>query len=70
MTQAVRRVTHFAFSDLQLHRIEGNVMPKNKASLRVLEKCGFIYEGLSTKYLKINNAWEDHAHMALINKNM
>lgn len=70
MTQAVGRIVDFAFSDLCIHRIEGNIMPKNKASLRVLEKCGFTNEGLSTKYLKINNIWEDHIHMVLINENL
>ncbi|EHL04332.1 hypothetical protein HMPREF0322_05026 [Desulfitobacterium hafniense DP7] len=70
MTQAVCAVADFAFSDLHLHRIEGNIMPRNQASLRVLEKCGFVNEGMSKKYLKINDIWEDHVHMVLINEHM
>ena len=38
-------------------------MPLNRASLRVLEKCGFQKEGISPRYLKINGVWEDHIHM-------
>lgn len=38
-------------------------MPRNKRSLRVLEKCGFREEGLARSYLKINGVWEDHVHM-------
>lgn len=70
MTQAVGVVANYAFNCLHLHRIEGNVMPRNKASRRVLEKCGFKEEGLSKKYLKINDIWEDHIHMVLFNENM
>lgn len=70
MTQAVRAVVDYAFQSLHLHRIEGNVMPRNMASRRVLEKCGFSEEGLAKKYLKINGVWEDHIHMVLINQSM
>lgn len=63
MTMAVKLVTEYAFTCLHLHRIEANVMPRNGASLRVLEKCGFENEGLSKRYLKINGVWEDHIHM-------
>jgi ribosomal-protein-alanine N-acetyltransferase len=63
MTQAVSAVAEYAFESLRLHRIEANVMPRNKRSLRVLEKCGFREEGLARSYLKINGVWEDHVHM-------
>lgn len=36
MSIAVEMLTKYAFEELGLHRIEANVMPKNKASLRVL----------------------------------
>ena len=67
MTEAVRQVVEYAFGTLQLHRIEGNVMPGNKPSLRVLEKDGFQNEGLSRCYLRINGRWEDHIHMVKLN---
>lgn len=53
---------------LELHRIEGNVMPVNRASRAVLERCGFVCEGASRKYLKINGVWEDHLHYVLLNE--
>lgn len=68
MTMAVAMVTNFAFQDLNLHRIEANVMPGNQASLRVLEKNGYENEGLSRAYLKINGVWEDHIHMVKRNQ--
>lgn len=67
MSMAVGILTKYAFDELGLHRIEANVMPKNKASLRVLEKNHFVNEGISKYYLNINGVWEDHIHMVRIN---
>ena len=69
-TEAVKRIIDYAFNDLGLHRIEANIMPENKASMAVVEKCGFKNEGLARKYLKINGKWEDHIHMTLLNENL
>ena len=65
MTEGVKAAADIAFADLGLHRIEANIMPWNRASLRVAEKAGFYHEGLALKYLKINGVWEDHIHMVL-----
>lgn len=70
MAEAVNRVVRFAFEETGLHRIEGNVMPRNGASIAVLEKCGFVREGVSQKYLRINGVWEDHVHYVIINEAM
>lgn len=70
MSMAVGMLTRYAFEELGLHRIEANVMPKNKASLRVLEKNHFVNEGISKYYLNINGVWEDHIHMVKINYDM
>ena len=67
MTEALARALRFAFEDLKLHRIEANVMPRNAHSRRVVEKLGFVDEGLSRKYLKIAGVWEDHIHYVLLN---
>ena len=68
MTMAVTMVTNYVFSEFDLHRIEANIMPRNKRSLRVAEKCGFREEGVAQKYLKINGVWEDHVHMVRLNE--
>lgn len=70
MTQAVSLVVSYGFETLKLHRIEGNVMPRNLASIRVLEKNGFCKEGISRYYLNINGIWEDHVHMVKLNFEM
>ena len=70
MTEVLEKIIDIGFKDLHLHRIEANIMPKNKASLRVVEKLGFYNEGLAYKYLYINGKWEDHIHMVLINDDL
>ena len=68
MTAAVGEAVRYAFDELNLHRLEANVMPRNKASLRVLEKNGFTNEGTASEYLNINGVWEDHIHMVKLNR--
>jgi ribosomal-protein-alanine N-acetyltransferase len=66
MTEGVRAVIPFVFENLTLHRLEAACLPSNKASMRVLEKNGFVYEGLARRYLKINGIWQDHSLFALV----
>lgn len=44
-TEAARACIRYGFEQLNLQRIIGRAMPDNKASLRVLEKCGMRYTG-------------------------
>lgn len=67
ITEAIKKGIDIIFKEYKLHRIEANIMPKNKASIRVVEKFGFHNEGMALKYLKINKKWEDHIHMVLLN---
>jgi len=68
MTEAIGKVVDIAFNEMKLHRIEANIMPRNKRSLRTVEKNGFVNEGIARKYLKINGVWEDHYHMVKLNE--
>lgn len=70
ITEAVRSGIEIMFSEYRMHRIEAHVMPNNKASIRVLEKIGFINEGIAHKFLDVNGVWQDHVHFALINDNV
>jgi len=70
MTEALEKVIEYAFEELQLHRIEANIIPHNIRSLSVVEKLGFYNEGLAIRYLIINGRWEDHIHMVLRNEAM
>lgn len=60
MTSAVRLAVDFAFRHLGLHRVEASCLPHNRASINLLQKCGFEREGLARGYLKIAGEWRDH----------
>jgi len=60
MTVAVRALVAFSFSTLKLHRVEAACIPENTASVRLLEKTGFVREGYAREYLCINGSWHDH----------
>jgi [ribosomal protein S5]-alanine N-acetyltransferase len=49
MTQAVRELTRIGFEKFKLKRIFGAVYSHNKSSMRVLEKCGYKFEGIMKK---------------------
>ena len=66
MTESAKRIVEIAFYDLELHRVEVNIMPRNSASLAVAQRAGFTREGLSPHYLQINGVWEDHIRFARI----
>lgn len=62
---AVAMTVDHCFFMLGLHRMEVNIRPENKASLRVVQKLGFRPEGLRRGYLHIDGSWRDHATFAL-----
>jgi hypothetical protein len=46
MTEAVQAILNYGFNELQLSLITANCYPHNKRSQQVLERNGFIYEGV------------------------
>lgn len=61
---AVAMATDYAFF-LGLHRIEINIRPENKPSLRVVEKLGLRDEGVRERFLHIQGQWRDHRTFAV-----
>jgi ribosomal-protein-alanine N-acetyltransferase len=62
---SVALVTDYLMNQVGLHRVEIDVRPENTASLRVIEKLGFRYEGMKQRYIHINGDWRDHYIFAL-----
>ncbi|KNC18550.1 GNAT family acetyltransferase [Arthrobacter sp. RIT-PI-e] len=62
---AVALATDHCFRELGLHRMEINIRPENRPSLRVVEKLHFRDEGLRPRYLHIAGEWADHRSFAL-----
>jgi ribosomal-protein-alanine N-acetyltransferase len=60
MREAIQSVVHYAFNQLDLSRIEAGCLPENTASRRLLEQCGYKYEGVAQSYLQIAGRWRNH----------
>ncbi len=60
MKEAIEAVVHYAFRTLDLSRIEAGCLPENTPSRRLLEQCGFKYEGVAQSYLQIDGRWRNH----------
>jgi len=67
---SVALATDLCFSELGLHRMEICIRPENRASLRVVEKLGFRYEGLRRRYIHIAGDWRDHYAFALVREDV
>ncbi|OLB66419.1 MAG: hypothetical protein AUG85_03745 [Gemmatimonadetes bacterium 13_1_20CM_4_66_11] len=66
MREALTAVLQLAFGRLRLHRLEANIQPRNRASIRLVKSLGFHREGYSPRYLKIAGQWRDHERWALL----
>ncbi|EET49203.1 GNAT family N-acetyltransferase [Thalassobium sp. R2A62] len=60
MREAIHALVHYAFTELDLSRIEAGCLPENTPSRRLLESCGYKYEGVAQSYLQINGRWRNH----------
>lgn len=63
---AVALAMDYLFNIVGLHRVEIDIRPENKASIRVVEKLGMRLEGVKKGYIHINNNWRDHNIYALL----
>ena len=57
--EAVRALNAWAFTNLELNRIQACHFPRNPASGRVLEKAGLQCEGVLRGYILKNGVSED-----------
>ena len=64
--EAAAAVTRYGFSVLGLHRIEAGVLPGNDASVRVLQKLGFLEEGTRRDYLYFKGRFQSLRWFSLL----
>ena len=60
MREALAAVVHYAFTELDISRLEAGCLPENAASRGLLEKVGYKFEGVAQSYLQINGRWRNH----------
>ena len=66
VTKAVQLITRYGFENMDIVRIHTGIFEYNKASQRVLEKCGFRKEGIFRKSICKNGKMYDEIRYALI----
>lgn len=66
MSEGLELMLERAFEELELHRIEANIQPPNAASIALVKRAGFVYEGTSRRYLQVDGDWRDHEHWAML----
>jgi RimJ/RimL family protein N-acetyltransferase len=65
-TDASRTLVKFAFDELDLHRVSAAIGPENLASVAVVKRLGFSYEGRIRHHVFTNNAWRDSLLYSLL----
>jgi RimJ/RimL family protein N-acetyltransferase len=68
MTEALGCVMAYAFSELDLYRIEADTDPQNLPSLALLERFGFAREGLFRDRWLVHGKWHDSVMYGLLKK--
>lgn len=66
VTRAVREICRFAFETTGVFRIQAEVFAENAASHRVLQKCGFVQEGVLRGGVQKDGAYFDTFVYALL----
>lgn len=58
-TEVVQALTTYAFQQLELNRIEAELIPQNVGSARVAQKNGYRYEATRRQRLRKRNSYHD-----------
>jgi ribosomal-protein-serine acetyltransferase len=66
MTEAARATLDWALRTLQAHRIRVAAATDNHASLGVIRRLGFHFEGIARQAERCNGRWLDHAVFSLL----
>lgn len=68
MAEAMDTVLQYGFTTMQLHSVAANVNPNNTASIRLLERAGFIKEGYFRENYYYDGQFKDSAMYGLLEK--
>ncbi|WP_437306723.1 GNAT family N-acetyltransferase [Sorangium sp. So ce388] len=66
MTEALRAILRFGFESMDLHRVEAQLDPENRASARVVERLGFTREGQHRQNWYYDGRYTDTAVYGLL----
>jgi ribosomal-protein-alanine N-acetyltransferase len=66
MTETLDAVLRYGFGIAKLHRVEALIAEENEASLKLLQKFGFQYEGRLREHYNVNGVMEDSILYSLL----
>ena len=66
--EALLMLVNFAFKERGINRISALVLEDNRASIRMLEKCGYIQEGILRQSVFKNGKFKNQIIMSILNK--
>lgn len=66
MTEMLRVLLQFAFTEMQLHRLTADTDPNNQPSIRLLEKLGFRREGYFREHYLVQGEPQDSIMYGLL----
>jgi ribosomal-protein-serine acetyltransferase len=69
-TDALRLLSHFAFTELGLNRLEISASVTNRASQAVATRAGYAPEGTCREYEFINGKFVDHVRFSLLARDL
>lgn len=64
--EAAEAVVAWLFEQSDVHRVTATIDPRNMASARVLERCGFEYTGTARSSAFVRGEWTDDARFSLL----
>lgn len=65
-TEALGRLLTYLFDEVGITRAQASMHPDNFASMRVVEQCGFLYEGTSRRSYWVGDDCTDDPHYGLL----
>ena len=66
MTEAATAVLHYAFTVMNIHRVEAMTATYNIASQKTMAKFGFVFEGTLREHYYVDGKYEDSIAFSLL----
>lgn len=67
-TEATKAIIKYGFEKINLHKIQICTKTINEPSKRVIEKCGFTYEGMLRDYFYQNGGYVGRLYFSMLKK--
>lgn len=68
-TEATQAIIDYGFDEINLHKVQISHKSINEASQKVINKCGFIYEGTLRDYFYVDGEYYDRVYYSIIKPN-